>query len=139
MKHYLNSTRILRSTSLKLLPLLFTFSSAGELLAMSQSPEKEDEQYKAAAWHHQADAATDAQNAIDNQDLRLLAFATRITIVPGIDREQLAFYREHCGLRFMKGFGDVVRSDKHLENMKQARAYALSYNQKISEHCTSTK
>ena len=102
---------------------------------MSQSPEKEEET-QPTIEDHALDAETDAQNAIENHDFRLLAFATRITIVPGINREQLGLYRENCGLRFMKGFGDVVYSDNQLEKMKQARAYALRYNQHISSHCT---
>ncbi len=101
---------------------------------MSQKPVEQG--YQPAQWHSQADVESDVKVAVDNQDFRLLAFATRIAVVPGIERTQLEQYREACGLRFMKGFGDVVRSDKDIEEMKQARRYAERYNQLIMQQCS---
>ena len=75
------------------------------------------------------------ERAIENEDFRLLAFATRATIVPGIDPGQLEAYRESWGLRFMKGFGDVIYSEDQRLRMKQARVYAEAYNALVSKQC----
>lgn len=91
--------------------------------------------YKVHKWHESAIPEDDAAFALKNKDYRLLAFALRVTHVPGVKPELVQAYREHCGLRFMKGFGDIIHSAEKLKRMKQAREYALRYNVVITSEC----
>ena len=91
--------------------------------------------YLPSEWHENANPEVDAALALDNNDHRLLAFALRATNIPGIKPEQIKAYSEHCGLRFLKNFGDVIHSEEELNKMKQAREYALRYNAMITSKC----
>lgn len=92
--------------------------------------------YKPSEWHELAVPEDDAALALENNDFRLLAFALRTTNVPGVQPGQIQTYREQCGLRYLKGFGDVVRSTEDLGRMKLAREYALRYNTVITSECS---
>ena len=84
---------------------------------------------------HEPDPVVDANTALANGDKRLLCFASRATIVPGVELAQKQAYIDKCGLRFIEGFGDVIRSEEQLENMKKAEAYAKHYNAVIIMQC----
>jgi len=120
-------------------PALFLCMLAVSLpvMAMSSSPEDEpvspeltrDKQYK------DRNPEEDARTALDKGDLRLLGFALRATVVPGIaavDRQSMI---DTCGVRLIKGFGDVIRSDKQATAMQQAHEYAERYNAVVSKNC----
>lgn len=114
--------------------LLFTTLN---LHAMSDSPEEETEAtpYTARSWHEKASARDDAAYALKHADRRLLGFATRGTSIPGIEPALKQAYRDQCGLRFIAGFGDLVRSEEQLNKMKLAHAYAQRYNEIIISEC----
>ncbi len=44
-------------------------------------------------------------------------------------------YIDACGLRFIAGFGDVIRSKEQLNEMKIAEDYAKRYNAVILTQC----
>ncbi len=81
------------------------------------------------------DPAADAQAALTKGDLRLLGFAQRLTIIPGIEPNNRQAAIDACGVRLMKGFGDVIRSDDELSAMQVAHEYAKRYNAVIIERC----
>ena len=126
--------------------LLFFAFSIPSSHAMGQNIDEEvDEEfadttpaspYRPSEWHTDANPEKDAGIALQNNDHRLLAFALRTANVPGIEPKLVESYRKKCGLRFMKDFGDVVRSDEDLKRMKQAHEYALHYNTIIASKCT---
>ena len=124
-----------------LLPACLLLLFALDVYAMSQSPndEMESRPYTPSSWNENSIAENDATRALANADFRLLAFATRGTDIPGIDASLRQAYRERCGIRFIEGFGDVVRSEKQLENMKLAREYAARYNAVIIAGCPPAK
>ena len=114
------------------------------LLAMSSSPEDETnapfsvEDARAEKYGEQfpgKDPVADAQAAIEKGDLRLLGFATRVTSVPGINKAIRKSAIEACGVRLIKGFGDVIRSEAELSAMQLASRYAKRYNAVIVETC----
>ena len=114
------------------------------VMAMSSSPEDEPEKpvsmvdVKAAKLARQYEDRTpeaDAQAAIEKGDLRLLGFASRVTSVPGVKRDDRKTAIASCGVSLMKGFGDVIRSDKELAAMRLASAYAKRYNAVVLEQC----
>lgn len=120
----------------------FLLSIALDSHAMSQSPDKQNTDsnsesipYTPAPWHEKALAENDASRALANADTRLLAFAMRGYTIPGIDPAQQQAYQAKCGVRFIDGFGDVIRSDEQLEQMKLAREYAVRYNAVIISGC----
>jgi hypothetical protein len=86
-------------------------------------------------WLDAADPQADANQAVKQNDLRLLGLATRSVNIPGIDKKDLLKYEEVCGVQLIEGISDVVRSDEHLRLMQKARSYALKYNAIIKLHC----
>ena len=86
-------------------------------------------------WLDAADPQADANQAIKQNDLRLLGLATRSVNIPGIKKEDSLKYEERCGVQLIEGISDVVRSDEHLRLMQKARSYALQYNAIIKLHC----
>jgi len=86
-------------------------------------------------WLDAADPQADANQAVKQNDLRLLGLATRSVNIPGIKQENMLKYEERCGVQLIEGISDVVRSDEHLRLMQKARGYALQYNAIIKLHC----
>ncbi|MFC1560644.1 hypothetical protein ACFL3W_01740 [Pseudomonadota bacterium] len=86
-------------------------------------------------WLDAADPQADANQAVKQNDTRLLGLATRSVNIPGIDKKDLLKYEEACGVQLIEGISDVVRSDEHLRLMQKARSYALQYNAIIKLHC----
>ena len=104
------------------------------VFAFSSTP-SETEAYIPADWSESTSAEADAQYAIDNKDFRLLGFAGRGYDIPGIDVNKKQSYIDKCGIRLFEEFSDVVRSKKQLEEMQQARNYAVRYNQVAIPAC----
>jgi hypothetical protein len=86
-------------------------------------------------WLDAADPQADANQAVKQNDTRLLGLATRSVNIPGIEKKDLLKYEEACGVQLIEGISDVVRSDEHLRLMQKARSYALQYNAIIKLHC----
>jgi len=84
---------------------------------------------------HDSNPETDARTAIIKGDLRLLGFALRATVVPGVALTDRQSAMDTCGIRLMKGFGDVVRSDDQANAMQLAHEYAKRYNAVILKQC----
>ena len=77
----------------------------------------------------------DARAALAKGDLRLLGFALRVTNVPGVAAADRQAAMDACGVRLMKGFGDVIRSDDQAAAMQQAHGYAKRYNAVVIAQC----
>ncbi|MDH5389140.1 MAG: hypothetical protein OEY06_11930 [Gammaproteobacteria bacterium] len=111
------------------------------VFSMSSSPEDEPvsvEDARAGKYGKQYEnrnPEADARAAIEKGDLRLLGFASRVTTTPGVPVKKRKMAMETCGVSLMKGFGDVIRSDKELAAMRLASAYAKRYNAVILEQC----
>jgi hypothetical protein len=118
----------------RVLTLLLASIFTTQLNAMSRTPEV----YAPPVWNETAQADQDAAYALANNDLRLLAYTTRSIMVPGIRLEDKELLSSKCGLRMLKGFGDVVRSDAQLQKMKALRGYAEKYNEIIAAQCSAT-
>jgi len=103
--------------------------------AMSSTPD-DNENYSPANWLSSKSAEDDARFAINNKDLRLLGFALRGYNIPGVETGKQQNYIDKCGIRVFEEFGDVVRNQQQIEQMKQAREYAISYNAIILESCS---
>jgi len=87
-------------------------------------------------WLDAADPQADANQAVKQNDLRLLGLAARSVNIPGVNKEDMQKYEESCGVQLIEGISDVVRSDEHLRLMQKARSYALKYNAVIKIYCT---
>lgn len=109
--------------------LVAIFSARG--FAMSKSPEP----YTPPEWHENSNAQEDASYALDNDDMRLLAYTTRGITVPGIDDAEKDTISKQCGIRMLDGFGDVVRNEEQLRRMKAMHAYVSRYNAVIAKRC----
>lgn len=94
---------------------------------------------KLGAQYEQRDPEADARAAIEQDDLRLLGFATRATTLPGVAAEDREAAMESCGVRLLEGFGDVIRSDAELAAMRKASAYAKRYNAVMLLECLRDK
>ena len=114
-------------------------------LSMSQSPDEEPfslEDARTGKYGEQfkdRSPEEDARTAIDKGDLRLLGFATRVTSVPGVPKADKKTAKEVCGVRLIRGFGDVIRSEAELVAMQKASAYAKRYNAVMLVECLQEK
>jgi hypothetical protein len=88
-------------------------------------------------WVMDADPLKDAEFAISNKDLRLLAFGGRVVSIPGLDakRYPVALLRETCGYRILKGISDTLRIGEPTDLRTKAYEYASQYNQQIIQAC----
>ena len=116
--------------------LLITASLIALLAGCASTGEPIDPYVQQLQWLDAADPQADANQAVKQNDLRLLGLATRSVSIPGIKKEDLLKYEESCGVQLIEGISDVVRSDEHLRLMQKARSYALKYNAIVKLHCT---
>jgi hypothetical protein len=105
------------------------------LSACATSSEPIDPYVQKLQWLDAADPQADAEQAVKQNDLRLLGLATRSVNIPGVTKQDMPKYEEKCGVQLIEGISDVVRSDEHLRLMQKARSYALKYNAIIKLHC----
>jgi len=120
----------MRSLKLNAIVVLCTAS-----LAACASSGNIDPYVQKLQWLDTADPQADANQAVKQNDLRLLGLATRSVNIPGVAADEVIKYEESCGVQLIEGISDVVRSDEHLRLMQKARAYALQYNAIIKTHC----
>ena len=99
------------------------------------APDPIDPYVQKLQWLDSADPQADANQAILQNDLRLLGLATRTVSIPGVQKQEAYKYEEACGVQLIEGISDVVRSDEHLRLMQKARSYALRYNAIIKTRC----
>ena len=108
---------------------------------MSENPEHEPVSLEGASankydtLYKDRNPEADARTALDKSDLRLLGFALRATVVPGVALADRQAAIEACGVQLIKGFGDVMRSDEQAAAMQQAHEYAKRYNAVIIIEC----
>jgi hypothetical protein len=115
--------------------LLITVILCGLLSGCASTGEPIDPYVQKLQWLDAADPQADANQAVKQEDLRLLGLATRSVNIPGVQKSELLKYEESCGVQLIEGISDVVRSDEHLRLMQKARSYALQYNAIIKLHC----
>ncbi|MCE9934999.1 hypothetical protein [Aeromonas salmonicida] len=85
----------------------------------------------------QADAETLEQTvsaSLARQDYRLIVRAGRGEVAPGIVASEQDAAKARCGVRYLDGLGDVIRSGQE-EAQARLRAYAAEYNQRMLAHC----
>ena len=103
--------------------------------ACATSPDPIEPYVQKLQWLDSADPQADANQAILQNDLRLLGLATRTVSIPGVQKVEAYKYEEACGVQLIEGISDIVRSDEHLRLMQKARSYALKYNAIIKTRC----
>jgi hypothetical protein len=86
-------------------------------------------------WVEGADAIADAKAALAKGDFRFMAMAQRSTVIPGVDTNKMRQYELYCGVKFIEGATDAIRSEEQLRLMKKAFEYAGRYNKIIAERC----
>ena len=115
--------------------LLLAALLVAPLAGCASTAEPLDPYVQQLQWLDAADPQADANQAVKQNDLRLLGLATRSVNIPGINKDNMLKYEEVCGVQLIEGISDVVRSDEHLRLMQKARSYALRYNAVIKLHC----
>ena len=86
-------------------------------------------------WAESANPERDAKAAIAKKDYRLLVLAGRGSNMPGVKATEQAALQKRCGIQYLKGSTDVVRSDKHSVLLEKAYNYAEKYNILIAAQC----
>ena len=82
-----------------------------------------------------ADALDQAISAsLAKQDYRLIVRAGRGAVAPGIAVGEQAAANARCGVRYLDGFGDVIKPDQK-EAHARLSTYAAQYNQRMLAHC----
>lgn len=91
-------------------------------------------QAKDLSWLNYADPKADANLAIEKQDFTLLAFAGRVTSIPGISNDAANLQRE-CGYRLLSNTSDAIKSENELQLRKKLYQYAATFNQLVAAAC----
>ena len=73
--------------------------------------------------------------AIQKNDYRLLALASRRLVFPGFEHEDAAKLKKKCGVRFVDNSTDIIKSSKDKQKRRDAYAFAKSFNQAMLKHC----
>jgi len=114
---------------------LITLLSMVTLMTACATDSALGEQERKLQWLKDADPQRDARQALQNGDLRMMGLPQRAIIIPGVPVEKMRQYELKCGVKLINGVSDMVRSQQHLQLMKQAHQYALQYNALIKPHC----
>lgn len=118
-----------------------TTQETSDDLAISDAPESYNEQQLEPyelKWLAYADPIADANLAIAKNDFTLLAFSNRGIRFPGVSEEayDLETLTKVCGVKVLKGTGDMLQQGQSLERRKKLRAYAKQYNNQVFKVCS---
>ncbi|NQY35654.1 MAG: hypothetical protein HRT37_11905 [Alteromonadaceae bacterium] len=72
-------------------------------------------------------------------DYRLFALKGRRTTLPGIENSQMENAKLACGIKYLKGTGDVLKNDKDREKRRLNFQFAEVFNQIIYPLCLKDK
>lgn len=128
---------ILLTTSILCLSCSKESTNSNELPEENQSPQVQsirDYQSSDLTWLDDVDAKTDANNAIQNGDFRLLAFTGRARTFPGIE-DDISQIQQQCGYQLLANSSDALNVETELSARKQLYQYAATYNQIVSVEC----
>jgi hypothetical protein len=83
------------------------------------------------------DPLEDAEQAISELDFRLLAFTNKVIHFPGIDEQTytVSWIEKHCGIRYLKGAGDILKIGIDGSARSELKRYASIYNSRILKAC----
>jgi hypothetical protein len=106
-----------------------------EAIDMSQLSAEEKRAVESLLWLKDADPGRNATDALEKGDKRLIAIASRATILPGIEPELISKAKSVCGVRYLEGSTDTVFGETHLKLIHRASEYAEAYNKIIIGQC----
>jgi len=89
--------------------------------------------------NEESEPVKDAHTAIEMGDYRLLMLSGRLPLMPGVNTGNIKDWQEECGIRYLGGTGDVVKSDDESKQRRRKVSYATEYNQIILEYCKRDK
>jgi hypothetical protein len=106
-----------------------------ETIDMSQLSDNEKKAVESLLWLEDADPMKSAAEALEKGDKRLMAMASRATVLPGIETELISKAKSICGIRYLEGSTDTVFGETHLKFIQRASDYAAAYNKIVIEKC----
>ncbi|MBT3046232.1 MAG: glutamyl-tRNA amidotransferase [gamma proteobacterium symbiont of Ctena orbiculata] len=106
-----------------------------ERIDTSQLSADEKKAVESLLWVEDADAGKQAAEALEKGDKRLIAMASRATMLPGIEPELQSKAKSICGIRYLDGSTDTVFGEIHLQLIQRASDYAAAYNKIVIEKC----
>lgn len=115
--------------------LALTACQEKEAIDMSQLSDEEKKAVLSLSWLKDADPRKSAAEALEKGDKRLIAMASRATVLPGIENELLSKAKRICGIRYLEGSTDTVFGETHLKLIQRASDYAAAYNTIVIRHC----
>lgn len=75
------------------------------------------------------------EQAVERNDYRLLALASRRLVFPGLEQEDTAKLKKMCGVRYVDNSTDIIKSTEDKQKRRDAYALAKSFNQAMLKHC----
>jgi hypothetical protein len=106
-----------------------------ETIDMSQLSDKEKKAVESLLWLKDTDPVISATEALNKGDKRLMAMASRATVLPGIETELVSKAKSICGIRYLEGSTDTVFGETHLKLIQYASDFAATYNKIVIEQC----
>ncbi|MFY8299632.1 hypothetical protein AAEU28_12765 [Pseudoalteromonas sp. SS15] len=75
------------------------------------------------------------KQALEKNDYRLLALASRRLVFPGLEQEDSATLKTICGVRYVDNSTDIIKNTEDKQKRRDAYAFAKSFNLAILKHC----
>jgi len=102
-------------------------------LGACNSASSEDDTLSVSSFNKEIDK--EIREALLQGDYRLYASSGRRTVYPGIGNEEFEKVRKHCGHKFMKHTGDVIRTEQQIIARKQKLAFMAVFNKRMIVNC----
>ncbi|MEW8508166.1 MAG: glutamyl-tRNA amidotransferase [Candidatus Thiodiazotropha sp.] len=115
--------------------LLFSACQELEKIDMSQLSPEEKKAVESLLWVEDANPDKQAAEALEKGDKRLMAMASRATMLPGIEPELHSKAKSICGIRYLEGSTDTVFGEIHLRYIQRASEFAAIYNRIVVDRC----
>lgn len=129
----------MRKTITGFLTILLAGCSQQAINTSNKPDENLPQEYRQLSWVLTADVKKELSSAISKRDFRLLTVSGRGAMLPGIPSDERTEAKRICGIKYMKGVGDVILNEQHKILRQKAIDYAKAYNAKIIENCRKTQ
>ncbi|MBQ4837894.1 MULTISPECIES: hypothetical protein [Pseudoalteromonas] len=74
-------------------------------------------------------------SALESNDLRLYATTGRRPVIPGLESMDFTALKAQCGIKYLSGTGDVIKSEQDKRTHLQRYEFAKAYNLEIYARC----
>ncbi|AOT11056.1 hypothetical protein [Pseudoalteromonas luteoviolacea] len=78
-------------------------------------------------------------SALRDKDYRLFATTGRRPVFPGLEKLAFSMLKAKCGVKYLSGSGDVLKSEQDKQQRLERYEYAKAYNIEMYAKCKALK